>query len=570
MNRFKDIAGAILLMILAASVPALAQSVDQRSYDAVPLKHTPSARSGIALESADMPDAGSLRGQLLVDFNLGVLGLKVGRDRLGDLIPFRFDAHALFAWQLHRRIELGFDVPFTFYQHDNFQLLRDQGFGLDGVNAIGLGDIRVMPRVSILSPRDFPIGLAVVLDTTLPTGDKRSFLGERGFTFAPSAAAELPIGPLRVLANAGVKLRQPSQFLQQYVSNEATFGAGVIYRLPDLGKLTDVEALAEMHLSTPLEAPFTFRNADSLKTPWEVLVGGRAKVAKGWGVELDIGRGVTWHPSYGRPALRVMASAVWTWESADRDGDGIPDDRDQCPDEPEDRDGFQDSDGCPDPDNDGDGIPDELDRCPDLPGPEEFNGCPDTDGDGTPDELDRCPELPGPKEFDGCPDTDFDTVPDHLDKCPEIPGPPENDGCEFEEGPEVEVEGDRIRIKGNINFETNRSDIKSDSFEKLNEVARVLNENPGLGPVMIEGHTDSVGPAAYNQRLSEARAKAVLDYLVGKGVHPSRLRSTGYGEERPIADNDTITGRAKNRRTDFRLVVDEVEIPPDEGGIEVE
>src|SRR5690606_5912683 len=137
------------------------------------------------------------------------------------------------------------------------------------------------------------------------------------------------------------------------------------------------------------------------------------------------------------------------------------------------------------------------DAGPERPAPDARSGGPDADGAGTREELDRGPERRAPKELCGGPDTDFDAVPDHLDKCPEIPGPPENDGCEFEEGPEVEVEGDRIRIKGNINFETNRSDIKSDSFEKLNEVARVLNENPGLGPVMIEGHTDSVGPAAY-------------------------------------------------------------------------
>ncbi len=534
MHPIRQLTRTALVFALALAAPAIAQNVDQRGYDAVPLKHTPAARSGIALEGADFPQDGSLRGQLLLDFTLGALGLKIGNERVGDLIPWRLDAHALFAWQVHRRIELGVDLPFTVFQYDNFGLLAAQGFPLEGVSAVGLGDVRLVPRISILRPQDFPVALAVTLDTSLPTGADRSFLGERSVVFAPSVAAELPIGPMRILANAGVKLRSPAQFLQLYVSNEATFGAGVIYKLPDFWKLTSVEAMGEMHLSTPLEAPFTFQNADSLKTPWEVLVGMRGKVSRSVGVELDLGRGVTWHPNYGRPALRAMASLIWTWEAADRDGDGISDDRDQCPDEPEDRDGFQDSDGCPDPDNDQDGVPDEIDKCPDLP---------------------------GPAEFEGCPDTDLDTVPDHLDKCPEIPGPPENDGCEFEEGPNVEIESDRIRIKGNINFETNSSTIRQDSFAMLDEVAKVLGDNPGLGPVLIEGHTDSVGPAPYNQRLSEARAKAVLDYLVKKGIDPKRLRSTGHGEEKPIADNATITGRAKNRRTDFRLVVDEVEVP---------
>lgn len=541
MHPFRQISHALIALALCVATPSLAQNADQRGYDAVPLKHTAAARSGIALEGADLPQEGSLRGQLLLDFNLGTMGLKIGSVREGDLIPWRLDAHALFAWQVHRRIELAVDLPFTAFQYDNFALLTAQGFPVDGVSPVGLGDIRIAPRVSILRPEDFPLGLAVVLDTSLPTGVDRSFLGERSVVFSPSAAAELPIGPLRILANAGVKLRAPAQFLQLYVANEATFGAGVIYKLPDFGKLSDVEAMGEMHLSTPLETPFTFKNADSLKTPWEVLVGLRGKVSKTIGVELDVGRGVTWHPSYGRPSFRAMGSVIWTWESADRDGDGISDDRDQCPDTPEDRDGFQDADGCPDPDNDEDGVPDEIDKCPDLP---------------------------GPAEFEGCPDTDLDTVPDNLDKCPEIPGPPENDGCEFEDGPNVEVESDRIRIKGNINFETNSSAIAKDSYPMLDEVAQVLGNNPGLGPVLIEGHTDSVGAAAYNQRLSEARAKSVLDYLVKKGIDTKRLRSTGHGEEKPIADNATITGRAKNRRTDFRLVVDEVEIPaaPKDGG----
>lgn len=574
-----------------------------RGFDAVPVKPTAAQHSGIALEGAASGEpVGSFRGALLFDFNWRILALKLGDEKLGDLIPYRLDAHLLFAYQLHERLELAVDLPFTLLQGDNFNLLRDAldapDFpGAAGVSRTTLGDIRLLPRIHLLDREKFPVGLSLVAEVRLPTGSASSFTGERGVLWAPRLAAEqrftfLPI-PFRVLGNVGVRLRPHAQYLNLLVDDELTLGAGAVAELPDMGRFTDVEGIAEMHLGTPLVRPFNFDQSDSLKTPWELLVGARAKIWGNWGMELNVGRGINLSSGYGREALRVMFAIRYDETFLDSDGDGVPDIRDRCPTEAEDKDGFQDNDGCMDPDNDGDGIADGEDGCPlekgtrehkgcmdprerdtdgdgvndgeDVcpsdKGTREHKGCPvqDSDNDGIPDEFDKCPKTPGPKEYDGCPDTDGDEVPDIEDDCPEMFGPPENNGCPFDSPPYVVVESDRIRIKGNVLFETGSAVIQKRSYPLLDEVATVLRKNPTLGPVRIEGHTDNRGSRALNQGLSEKRARSVLDYLVSRGIDRKRLSSEGYGFDRPIATNDTALGRAKNRRVDFRLVRSEVE-----------
>ena len=255
----------------------------------------------------------------------------------------------------------------------------------------------------------------------------------------------------------------------------------------------------------------------------------------------------------------------------DKDGDGIIDTKDQCPEKPEDYDGFQDGDGCPeDQDTDGDGILDSLDRCPKEPedkdGVEDEDGCPDLtkdrDGDGLLDEVDGCPEKPedkdGFEDADGCPDVDNDRdkIPDTLDRCPDEPEDYDNDadedGC-----PDIYktivIREDRIELKQKIFFATNDDKILSKSFGLLDEVAQALKSRPTLR-VRIEGHTDSRGSDLYNKTLSERRAASVKSYLEGKGITPDRLDAEGWGEERPIGDNRHAEGREMNRRVEFHIV----------------
>ncbi|HXU60664.1 MAG TPA: OmpA family protein [Polyangia bacterium] len=212
----------------------------------------------------------------------------------------------------------------------------------------------------------------------------------------------------------------------------------------------------------------------------------------------------------------------------DADGDGILDNVDKCPTAPEDRDGFQDADGCPDPDNDADGIADKVDKCPNEP--EDKDNFEDADG---------CPD----------PDNDKDGVPDEKDKCPKDPGPPDNDGCpkKYEH---IVVTQEKIELKQKVFFDTDKARIQPRSYGLLDEIAQVLRSRPTM-TVRIEGHTDSRGKRAHNMQLSQARAESVRQHLVGLGIDQSRLQAQGYGPDQPIETNKTAAGREKNRRVEF-------------------
>jgi outer membrane protein OmpA-like peptidoglycan-associated protein len=227
-----------------------------------------------------------------------------------------------------------------------------------------------------------------------------------------------------------------------------------------------------------------------------------------------------------RVVIKEPAKPVIVKKTLDTDGDGIPDEIDRCPLDPEDRDGFQDEDGCPDPDNDGDGIVDSMDACPDNPGPLENRGCPivDRDGDGVPDWEDKCPDVAGPRESGGCAPEKKYTL--------------------------VEVKKDRIAIRQQVRFATGKFAVLPASYALLDQVAQVLRDHPAL-KVVVEGHTDNVGKETFNLRLSQRRAESVRAYLVKKGIDPARLDAKGYGSTKPIASNRTQKGKAQNRRTDF-------------------
>lgn len=257
---------------------------------------------------------------------------------------------------------------------------------------------------------------------------------------------------------------------------------------------------------------------------------------------------------------------------ADKDGDGVPDNIDACPDVA----GLASLQGCPDMDNDGiadkddacpaiaglkslngcpdkdaDGIADKVDKCPDVAGFAKYNGCPipDSDLDGINDEEDQCPTLHGLPKYNGCPapDTDGDGVNDDKDKCPSIKGLPENDGC-----PAIteEVKTKVTKAANSILFVSGSANLQKNSLKGLNELIAVLIANPEM-KLTIEGHTDNTGSDELNQQLSENRAAAVKDYLISKGVDASRIQSIGYGETKPIANNETKEGRQKNRRSEL-------------------
>jgi outer membrane protein OmpA-like peptidoglycan-associated protein len=232
----------------------------------------------------------------------------------------------------------------------------------------------------------------------------------------------------------------------------------------------------------------------------------------------------------------------------DRDGDGVIDSEDQCPDKP----GDAAHQGCPD--TDGDGLYDNEDRCPEEFGPTDNFGCPygDLDGDGIFDKEDRCPDTPGPKENQGCPygDLDGDGVTDNVDECPNTPGPAENNGC-----PELTEEEQEILDLAfeNLEFESGKSIIRTSSLDELDSLASLLVSKPDW-KLRIAGHTDDVGAASSNMRLSKNRSNAVKDYLNSRGVAEERFIVEWYGETKPIVPNTSSANRQKNRRVEMEVV----------------
>ncbi|NOU58942.1 OmpA family protein [Marinifilum caeruleilacunae] len=289
--------------------------------------------------------------------------------------------------------------------------------------------------------------------------------------------------------------------------------------------------------------------------------------------------------------------------SSDSDGDGVSDNRDECPNTPSgvqvDKNGCPidtDGDGVPDykdecpmlagsallngcPDSDGDGVPDKDDKCPNVKGEVQFAGCPDTDGDGVPDAEDECPDVKGLKSLNGCPDSDGDGVPDkddqcpntkpgykvdangcafdddndgvvnEEDKCPNVAGPASNYGC-----PEIkaEVKKELEFAAKNVHFASGRDALTAKSKKILDEVARIMNEHPAYS-LKIAGYTDSQGKDEMNLKLSDKRAQATKAYLISKGISSAKIDAKGFGEANPIADNTTAAGRALNRRVEFEL-----------------
>ncbi|WP_281227543.1 OmpA family protein [Flavobacterium aquiphilum] len=278
-------------------------------------------------------------------------------------------------------------------------------------------------------------------------------------------------------------------------------------------------------------------------------------------------------PSYSQ----YSAGLVFKFGAKDTDGDGVYDKDDACPETA----GLKQFNGCPD--SDSDGIEDSKDKCPTVAGTAEFQGCTDTDGDGVADPDDACPSVAGLKQFQGCPDSDGDGITDASDKCPKEAGPASNGGCPVLDAdkdgvadkedacptvpgpasnkgcPEVTeqvIQDLKVQARA-VYFVTGKAVLetadKGATDGRLEAIKEILKNYPNA-KFAIEGHTDNTGSAKINQKLSEDRAKVVMDKLIEKGVNPANLTSAGFGSTKPVATNKTKEGRALNRRTEIRHI----------------
>jgi outer membrane protein OmpA-like peptidoglycan-associated protein len=504
-------------------------------------------------------------------------------------------------------VEIGAQLPVVIVRGD-----PDGPGDEPSLDGDGFGDAQLSAKIRILDRERHGIGLALLPIVQLGSGEENTFVSH-GQTpvFIPKLVVDWDVGSrVSMAVNAGATLREKREIAGNVTvtdeggmattrardsivtGKEFNYSAGVGIALIQ----QRLDLIVEGYGAVPIES-----GAENAM-PLEVLAGLKLFLLGDSFLTAGATRGLL--GDYGDPDLRLFAGIVFEPAVRDRDGDGINDDIDQCPDEAEDRDGFQDGDGCPDPDNDGDGILDIVDQCPDDPedfnGYEDTDGCPegnrDRDGDGILDRDDQCPDDPedkdGFQDEDGCPDPDNDRdgILDVDDKCPmdpedpdgfedqdgcpdpdndqdglldvddECPNEPENfnnykdeDGCP--DTPKVVISGGKINILEKVHFETNKAVIKAESYDILNQVAETLRQNPQITSVEVQGHTDSRGSDAYNLDLSQRRAAAVRTYLIERGnIEGNRLTARGYGETKPIDPEENVQAWAKNRRVEFVIM----------------
>lgn len=519
-----------------------------------------------------------------------------GGDRLGSIVGAQVVGRVMASVSLWNRFDIGLDVPFVLAQSGDSPIPGLQDSELPGHDA-GIGDIRVVPRVVLYSgeTRTDPTGfsLALAVHTYLPTGNAANFQGDGELRFEPDLAMDYAFGNgMRFNANVGYMVRPTSSFRNLDVTNALTWGTAMSIPMGT----SKVHLVPEVYGAAALDGD----SVDTEETPVEIVAA--LKIMPAENLIITAGGGTGLVQGFGTPDYRAFlglgyrhspdadpdkdgligdADACPT-DAEDKDGfedtdgcpdldndkDGVDDKSDRCPNDPEDKDGFQDDDGCPDLDNDNDGILDSEDKCPskaeDKDGFEDADGCPDEDNDkdGVKDAVDKCPsnaeDVDKFQDEDGCPDPDNDNdgILDGADKCPleaeTFNGVDDGDGCP-DTGGKIKLTCKEIKIDGKVYFATGKASIKKKSYSLLDQVAGVLTHAKFITKMQVEGHTDSRGKAASNAKLSQARADAVRAYLMGKNIKAERLTAVGFGEDRPIASNKSRKGRAENRRVAFTV-----------------
>ncbi len=465
--------------------------------------------------------------------------------QIGDaIVANQVNAEIAAALGLFDRFEVGVVAPAYF--------MNGAGFDGEGLTAFGTGDLRVNGKVLLTPWNDgvvasFRLSSDLIPIAQLVSSDSKA--GPLAGDVLPNVTPAFSVGfnsqYFRLGLDAGVLIRAPREIAGKdlVAGTQVTYGAGAeISIIPkQLFFTADVNGRASP----------AFLGSDRDRFPLE---GDVALKYFAGPILLMGGGGSGLVPDYGAPDFRVFFAVgyfdrpapeeevIAKPEIGDRDKDGIKDNVDDCPDDPEDKDNFEDDDGCPEPDNDKDGIADVDDDCPMQPEDrdrwQDDDGCPedDNDGDGIEDGKDECPNdaevKNGFEDDDGCPD-------------------------ESNKKKKVVVKRDRIEITDKVYFAYDSDRILPKSYELLDNVATVVNEHTEIPLIFIQGHTDGDGNDTYNLQLSDRRAKSVMRYLIETGkVEKDRLKAKGFGESQPIADNKTEDGKQANRRVEFLIAND--------------
>jgi OmpA-OmpF porin, OOP family len=467
------------------------------------------------------------------------------------------------------RLQLGFRVPYTSVVGDGLQVDPNSptaGFAdVNGLKGKAVGDpmLELKWRAVGLPQSRWVLGVSTF--STAPTAKKQarySYIGDESWAFGGRAIMDALFGRVRVGLNAGGLWRDKGTLGVTTLGSELRYGAAASFKITPI-----IYVLAEGFGATKLSSQTGTSSLEADGALQLMPMSGHLSVMAGGGAGLLSG--------VGSPAYRAFLGLSWNNEIQDRDGDGIPDDIDQCPNEPEDFDGYQDEDGCPDPDNDGDGIPDNLDKCPNEPetknGYLDDDGCPDDvpdrDGDGIPDVDDKCPDEGGPNvirrrgPWYGCPDRDHDGIPDKVDKCPDEPedfdgfededgcpdpdndqdgildvddecpdqaetynGIKDDDGCP--DGPAlVTVAGDHLKFEAPVNFVKDLDTIGPKSVIVMEATSNLLRHHTEMLKLEVMVHAES--GAKKDEALATRRARATKAFLASHGVDASRVTAVG-------------------------------------------
>ena len=347
-----------------------------------------------------------------------------GKRHAEDLIGSRVKMDLTLAMSFCKYYEMGFDIPWLAFQDGAAEAYL-------GADSAAFGDIRWHHKIRALDRKEFPVGLAAVVTLVLPSGEQKSLMGDRETGAEFKLVLDAEIEPVIIALNLGYRIRDEinvftirsydgKKLFSQQIDDELLYALGIEYKTP----LDGLSLITDFRGSVLAEKPFDQRfNSPVI---WDL----GARYFAPYGIVASAGFEVGLNAGYGAGKGGFFANLGWMWEKFDRDSDGLDDNKDKCPEAAEDKDEFEDLDGCPDQDNDMDGIPDVMDKCPNNP--EDFDdyqdddGCgePDNDLDGIPDGKDLCPlaaeDFDGDRDEDGCPDydTDKDGIDDFADKCP--------------------------------------------------------------------------------------------------------------------------------------------------------
>ncbi|MFO0548893.1 MAG: OmpA family protein [Polyangiaceae bacterium] len=547
--------GVGLLMSVATVLFAPEASAQDTTFSLDRLRIGGAPDDGIGVWRPDFSDRPRLFGQLALGFSWEPFRIAHEREDENDQaklaqtsgppVTEQFTGYFTAGFEVFKRIGVQVMFPAVFVQTGNpTSTASVPGDSVD-LSIAAAGDLRVELRGAIIADDFFKLGANANLFA--PSGNELSFAGDRSASGGLGVSLDLNWKEFILTFDTGFHFRPESGVNDFTVSHEWEYALAGFIPIRDNQFRLGVELFGSVMIAGP-------DKAKAITSPLEWMVEGKFALDSKKQLYLTPYFGTRMTPGYAPDFRTGIGFGGWFYldnpnppspkkeprldpygGDVDTDKDGYPDNQDLCPTEPEDGKPPATTDGCPaEKDTDDDGIPDSRDKCVQVA----------EDKDGV-DDKDGCPEE----------DADKDAILDVEDACPKEPGEPspekDKNGC-----PRFirRIEGStEIEILKKVEFEFGSARLRADSQPILDEVVRLLQANPDITLLAIEGHTDNVGSDALNLKLSKDRARACLDYLVKKGIAASRLTSDGFGKEKPLDTNDTSEGRAKNRRVEFHI-----------------